>query len=52
MPETSQTERVDAAVAGPEAGGAISGETVPAPEVVVEDLAVEDVSIDGMCGVY
>ena len=30
-------------------------ETVPAPpaeEVVVEDLLVEDVSIDGMCGVY
>jgi mycofactocin precursor len=23
-----------------------------APELVVEDLLVEDVSIDGMCGVY
>ncbi|HTW21568.1 MAG TPA: mycofactocin precursor MftA [Mycobacteriales bacterium] len=23
-----------------------------APEVVIEDLLVEDVSIDGMCGVY
>ena len=23
-----------------------------APEVVEEDLLVEDVSIDGMCGVY
>ena len=32
-------------------------ETVPAPEleqepVVEQDLLVEDVSIDGMCGVY
>jgi mycofactocin precursor len=24
----------------------------PAPELVEEDLLVEDVSIDGMCGVY
>jgi mycofactocin precursor len=24
----------------------------PAPVLVVEDLLVEDVSIDGMCGVY
>ena len=24
----------------------------PAPDVVEEDLLVEDVSIDGMCGVY
>jgi mycofactocin precursor len=28
-------------------------ETTPAPEPLVEeDLLVEDVSIDGMCGVY
>ena len=25
---------------------------VPAEEIVTEDLLVEDVSIDGMCGVY
>ena len=25
---------------------------VPAPELVEEDLLVEDVSIDGICGVY
>ncbi|SOD72173.1 mycofactocin precursor [Jatrophihabitans sp. GAS493] len=24
----------------------------PAPEVLVEELLVEEVSIDGMCGVY
>ncbi|CAN5282186.1 hypothetical protein BH24ACT10_BH24ACT10_03250 [soil metagenome] len=24
----------------------------PAPELVEQDLLVEDVSIDGMCGVY
>jgi mycofactocin precursor len=24
----------------------------PAPELVEEDLVVEEVSIDGMCGVY
>jgi mycofactocin precursor len=32
-----------------------SEETVPDPsdeELVLEDLLVEDVSIDGMCGVY
>ena len=52
MPETSETERADAAVVGPEADGVIVGETVPALPVVVEDLAIEDVSIDGMCGVY
>jgi mycofactocin precursor len=27
-------------------------EVVEEPEVVEEDLLVEDVSIDGMCGVY
>jgi mycofactocin precursor len=27
-------------------------QTPPEEELVVEDLLVEDVSIDGMCGVY
>lgn len=27
-------------------------ETAEAPSLVVSDLLVEDVSIDGMCGVY
>ena len=27
-------------------------ETEPTPTLVEEDLLVEDVSIDGMCGVY
>ena len=44
MPETAVNEQV--------------GTAVPAPEVAAEkpleisDLLVEDVSIDGMCGVY
>ena len=29
-----------------------SGEATPDEEFVVEDLLVEEVSIDGMCGVY
>jgi mycofactocin precursor len=27
-------------------------QTVPPAEVLVEDVLVEEVSIDGMCGVY
>jgi mycofactocin precursor len=52
MPETSQTEQVDAGGPGPKACGDDAGEVVQAPNVVVDDLAIEDVSIDGMCGVY
>jgi mycofactocin precursor len=51
MPETSQTEQLDAGGPGPKAGGD-GGEAVQAPDVVVDDLCIEDVSIDGMCGVY
>ena len=39
MPETTQS---DAAVA----------EAIPADDVLVEESLVEEVSIDGMCGVY
>ena len=31
---------------------ATQGQNPPADELVEEDLLVEDVSIDGMCGVY
>ena len=31
---------------------AVGGRNPPADELVEEDLLVEDVSIDGMCGVY
>jgi mycofactocin precursor len=30
----------------------LTTEGAPADEIVAEDLLVEDVSIDGMCGVY
>lgn len=52
MDETSETEQVDAGVPGPKTGGDSTGEAVRAPNVVIDDLAIEDVSIDGMCGVY
>ena len=43
------TEETTPATTGDEAGTA----STPAPEALVEgDLLVEDVSIDGMCGVY
>jgi mycofactocin precursor len=41
------TEEPAAAEATPPAG-----EDRPEPELIEEDLLVEDVSIDGMCGVY
>lgn len=50
-PETSQTQQVDADVPGPQAAGSAGNDPVPSP-VVVDDLTIEDVSIDGMCGVY
>lgn len=52
MPESSQTERVDVALPDQQADGAAGIDAVQAPNVVVDDLAIEDVSIDGMCGVY
>ncbi|MEU3573857.1 mycofactocin precursor MftA [Kitasatospora sp. NPDC036755] len=43
----------DTATAAPEADAiAATTETVEVVEVVEEDLLVEEVSIDGMCGVY
>jgi mycofactocin precursor len=43
------TEETTPATTGDEAGAA----SAATPEVLVEgDLLVEDVSIDGMCGVY
>jgi mycofactocin precursor len=56
MPEmTSPSAR---ASANPDGGppvevtATIEATNPPAPELVEEDLLVEDVSIDGMCGVY
>ena len=44
MPETAVNEQVATAVPAPE--------TVSDKPVEISDLLVEDVSIDGMCGVY
>jgi mycofactocin precursor len=52
MPETSETERLDAAEVPRGADRTAGGQPAQVPTVVVEDLAIEDVSIDGMCGVY
>ncbi|MBE9375522.1 mycofactocin precursor [Saccharopolyspora sp. HNM0983] len=30
----------------------VQGDAAPAPDEIEEDLLVEEVSIDGMCGVY
>jgi mycofactocin precursor len=43
------------AVAGPEHRNPVAGDTGPVTEdeaLVAEELLVEEVSIDGMCGVY
>jgi mycofactocin precursor len=42
MSDTSVVDQVQAEVE----------ETVPVEQLVEQDLLVEDVSIDGMCGVY
>lgn len=52
MPETSRTERGEADEASEGAGRTSGSQPAQAPTVVVEDLTIEDVSIDGMCGVY
>ena len=44
MPETAVNEQVVTAVHAPE--------TTPEAPLEIADLLVEDVSIDGMCGVY
>jgi mycofactocin precursor len=44
MPETAVNEQVVTAVPAPE--------TTPEAPLEIADLLVEDVSIDGMCGVY
>jgi mycofactocin precursor len=36
----------------PQADEPLDAQATPAPVLVEEDLLVEDVSIDGMCGVY
>jgi mycofactocin precursor len=38
--------------AGPERDGALQEGAPPPAELVEAELLVEDVSIDGMCGVY
>jgi mycofactocin precursor len=47
MSNPTLTEAPDVTVAGPVLAG-----TVPEEELVTADLLVEEVSIDGMCGVY
>jgi mycofactocin precursor len=48
MPETAVNDQVVTAVPVPEAGSPDITET----PLQISDLLVEDVSIDGMCGVY
>jgi mycofactocin precursor len=50
QPLAVTTEPTDAQPAEPTAPVAV--DTAPAPVLVEADLLVEDVSIDGMCGVY
>jgi mycofactocin precursor len=45
MPETTQDELHSSETSAPEAPGA-------AEDALVEESLVEEVSIDGMCGVY
>jgi mycofactocin precursor len=45
-------EQLETAVAQPEPAEENTPVRSEAEELVVEDLLVEDVSIDGMCGVY
>lgn len=52
MAETSETERPDGEVPGRVAWADPAGDPAAPPAVVVDDLTIEDVSIDGMCGVY
>jgi len=49
MPE-SATELLDPPAAGDLAPGEIA--TIQPDDVVADDLLVEEISIDGMCGVY
>jgi mycofactocin precursor len=44
MPETAVNEQLATAVPSPE--------KIPDAPLEISDLLVEDVSIDGMCGVY
>jgi mycofactocin precursor len=50
MTETSVTRADDAAPAAREDASGSAQER--SEDLVIEDLLVEDVSIDGMCGVY
>ena len=51
MPEV-QTDITTTAVSEPEPEPIAPASPAPANELVEADLLVEDVSIDGMCGVY
>lgn len=49
---TTDNERHDPDQAHPAAGRPAAPETDGGAAVVIDDVLVEDVSIDGMCGVY
>ena len=51
-PTTTTDEAVPTATDGQDAPDAATTATAPAAPLVTADLLVEDVSIDGMCGVY
>ena len=48
MPETAVNEQVASTTPSPEN----TSNVTPAAPLEIADLLVEDVSIDGMCGVY
>jgi len=51
-PTTSNGSPSAIAVPAPSPDTSVAPGAEPESEVVVEELLVEDVSIDGMCGVY
>jgi mycofactocin precursor len=50
-PDVVEPTEIEAGTAPEQAADAVLAEP-PADEVLAEDLLVEEVSIDGMCGVY
>lgn len=51
-PTTAAAATITTAAPAGQPPAAPSGQPLAAPAVVVDDLTIEDVSIDGMCGVY
>jgi len=50
--ETSTQPDIQASANGSAAPPPLAADPAAEPEVTIQDVLVEDVSIDGMCGVY